>query len=326
MAELWPKITELSEKLRKDPASRLFVPLAEEYIKAGLLEEAVQVLTEGLKRYPDFLIARVTLGRIYFQEGKFAEAREELEEVVKVNPDNLMALRKLAAIYRQQGLLEKANSCCTTLLAANPKDAEMQQLLEEVKAAQAKEEQAESDISVSRVSATEQVFENSGGSPMVATAPASEAVPASSLPPGVQTATQQEPVASQPSQKATETSDAGDEAQEELVSPTLAQLYLEQGHYARAVRVYDELLRREPNNTTYHQARKMALTLQGGEPSQAEPAVIQPAQSEEPAALTVDHPSERSPDRAPGGDQARVIERLQSWLLRIQQQRRRRAS
>jgi tetratricopeptide (TPR) repeat protein len=292
MAELSPRIAELSARLQKEPGSRLFVPLAEEYVKAEMLEEAVQVLIEGLKKHPDFFSAHVVLGQAYFEQRKFKEAKVELEQVLKANPDNLLALRKLSVIYRMEGERDKAKRCCEQLLAANPKDAEARTLLEELAAAASKEEATSIPISDAPLE-----------SQLLSPTPSSSA-----------------PTAPQPVQAR----DEDEASEEELVSPTLAQLYLEQGHYAQAVRVYDELLRRDPHNGTYQQARKMALALQEGESSQAAPSPS--AQPEEPAASIADLTPERSPDQPPDRPHDRAIQRLHSWLLRIQQQRRRRAS
>lgn len=319
MPELLPKIAELSARLQKEPGSRLFVPLAEEYVKAGMLEEAVQVLTDGLKKHPEFLIARVTLGKIYFQQAKFAEARRELEAVVTVSPDNLVALRKLAVLYRQDKLLDKARHCCDLLLAANPKDAEIQQLLQELNAGQPKKEEraemsmASPKLDVSRGSAAEQVLDPIGEPPMLASAPSRAAA---SFP--AQPASPPESVESETPQKSTGKPDSGEDAPEELVSPTLAQLYLRQGHYAQAVRVYDELLRREPHNDTYRQAHDMALTLLQGQPAQPHAASVPAVEPAGPAAPNTGPPADRPNNH--------LIQRLQSWLHHIQQQRRRGAS
>jgi len=333
MPELLPKIAELSEKLRKDPASRLFVPLAEEYVKAGMLDEAIQVLTDGLKRYPDFLSARVTLGKIYFQQAKFAESRRELELAIKTNPDNIIALRILAVLYRQSKLWDQAKRCCDAVLAANPKDAETKQLLTEIEAALAKQEVAElsissPDLNVSHRSAAEEVFEISGEPPPGMSSPPStpapmappQAPPSSSPPqppPSRPTARAAEPPprpAAPPAQTSPVERRGDEEAPEELVSPTLAQLYFRQGHYEQAVRVYDELLRREPQNEAYRQAHKMAFTLMQGQQSQVKPASS--AQSATPASAGPGDGDHRPPN-------AQAIKRLQSWLFNIQQRRRR---
>ena len=55
-----PRIDELREKVARDPSSRVFLQLAEEYRKAGKFEEAVEVCQEGLKHHPNYTSARVT--------------------------------------------------------------------------------------------------------------------------------------------------------------------------------------------------------------------------------------------------------------------------
>ncbi len=122
--ELSPEIAKLTKALAKDPKSKVFMQLAEEYLKAGLPKEAVPILEEGLKHYPTFVTARVTLGRAYDQLGDTSKAKAMLEEAVKMSPENLAAHRILAKIYLDRGALEKATKSCEMVLAANPKDEE----------------------------------------------------------------------------------------------------------------------------------------------------------------------------------------------------------
>jgi tetratricopeptide (TPR) repeat protein len=129
---LSPEIVKLSEKLSKDPKSRIFVPLAEEYAKAGMVPEAVFVLTEGLKVHPGFHAARAVLGKIHFENGQIAEAKAEFEQVIKAAPDNLFVHRKLAKIYKDEGQLDKARISCQAILLSNPKDAEMKLIMDEL--------------------------------------------------------------------------------------------------------------------------------------------------------------------------------------------------
>jgi tetratricopeptide (TPR) repeat protein len=330
--ELLPNIARLSEVLQKDPGSRLFYPLAEEYVKNNMLEEAVQVLTEGLKRHPEMLSARVTLGKVHFEQGNLNDARKEFEEVLTAHPDNLMALKKLSVIYRRQGATDQAKRCAEALLAANPKDAEAAQLLQEFNAAAAKKAGGAIDLSPLdppaspsaaappsgvRVVTIEDEAEEAPPAPPgklpAALAPSHEpAAPAisPSAPPAV--ASETSPPAA-PATRTPQTTD-DDAPEEELVSPTLAQLYLRQGHYEQAVRVYDELLRREPQNDTYRQAHSIALALLQGQSSPAS-SVSSGAPAGEPSTSVLPAISAHEP----------AIRRLQGWLEQIRRQRRRRA-
>lgn len=120
-----PEIDKLAKKLAKDPQSKVFIQLAEEYVKAGLLQEAAAVLEEGLKTYPTFLTARVALGRVYYQLGLVPKAKAMLEEAVKMSPDNLLAHRTLVRLYVQEGASEPALRSCSVVLSANPQDEEI---------------------------------------------------------------------------------------------------------------------------------------------------------------------------------------------------------
>jgi tetratricopeptide (TPR) repeat protein len=115
-------IERLKEKIDKDPDSKLFVPLAEEYKKAGMLDEAIAVLSTGLEKQPSYLSARVSLGKIYIEKGMLEEAKSEFDKVVSVIPDNLYAHKKLAEIYKALGEKEKAVIEFNAVLKLNPMD------------------------------------------------------------------------------------------------------------------------------------------------------------------------------------------------------------
>ncbi len=118
------EIDRLATQLAKDPQSKAFLPLAEEYCKVGMWEEAVSVLEDGLKYYPGFITAMVVLGRAYDQLNQPTKARAVLEGAVKLSPENLRAHRTLIKIYAAQGLTQEAIASCRVILAMNPKDEE----------------------------------------------------------------------------------------------------------------------------------------------------------------------------------------------------------
>lgn len=89
-------ISRLRNRLRQKPGSRLFLSLAEELRKRGMIEEAVALLADGSRHNPDFLAAQLTLGRWYLQSNKFAEAAAQFSEVLKKEPGNYFARKGLA--------------------------------------------------------------------------------------------------------------------------------------------------------------------------------------------------------------------------------------
>ncbi|MCP9450828.1 MAG: tetratricopeptide repeat protein [Nitrospira sp.] len=118
------EIDRLALIVAKEPGSKAFLSLAEEYGKAGMWEEAAAVLEDGLKTYPNFITAMVALGRAYDQLGQSVKATAILEEAVRVSPENLRAHRTLAKIYAAQGRKEAAVRSCRVILEVNPQDQE----------------------------------------------------------------------------------------------------------------------------------------------------------------------------------------------------------
>lgn len=123
-AESALEIDRLATLLAKDPHSKVFMPLAEEYGKVGMWQEAAAVLEDGLKLYPGFITAMVALGRAYDHLAQVTKAKAILEESVKLSPENLRAHRTLIKIYTSQGLNESALQSCAVILAVNPRDEE----------------------------------------------------------------------------------------------------------------------------------------------------------------------------------------------------------
>jgi len=129
---LSPEISRLQSQLARDPKSKLFIPLAEEFMKAGMAEEAVMALEEGLKANPSYMSARVLLGKAYMEKGDMDGAMTQFETVIKAIPDNLLAHRKLADVYKRQGRYKDAIKSLRVVTILSPKDDEAKALLKEL--------------------------------------------------------------------------------------------------------------------------------------------------------------------------------------------------
>lgn len=103
-----PRVLELRRRVQADPASIAFAQLAEECRRSGDTDEAVAICRAGLAYHPDFLTARVTLGRALVELGRFDEAQTELTLVLAVAPDNLPANRAIAEMYQTRGRMAEA--------------------------------------------------------------------------------------------------------------------------------------------------------------------------------------------------------------------------
>jgi tetratricopeptide (TPR) repeat protein len=103
-----PRLESLRRRVQQDPSSIAFAQLAEEFRRAGQLQEAVDTSRAGLKTHPAYHSARVTLGRALLELKQFEDAQRELEQVLKSAPENLAAIRGLAEAHHGQGSLAQA--------------------------------------------------------------------------------------------------------------------------------------------------------------------------------------------------------------------------
>jgi tetratricopeptide (TPR) repeat protein len=124
------KLEELQFRLKTDPKSRLFFPLAEELRKFGKLAEAEQVLRNGLHVHPAYLSAWVSLGRVLREQGKNGEAVEALTTAMQVDPGNVVAARLLADAYLDLGEKVEAIKKYKLVYALMPSDEELQTKIE----------------------------------------------------------------------------------------------------------------------------------------------------------------------------------------------------
>lgn len=122
------KAQRLAKELADNPQSKVFVPLAEEYAKAGMLQRAAMLLEEGIQHYPGYVVAMVALGAVYFEMKELAAAKEVLEAAITSSPENMKAHRVLARLYAADGQTELARRSCTVVLMTNPLDEEINNL------------------------------------------------------------------------------------------------------------------------------------------------------------------------------------------------------
>ncbi len=134
---LSPEIERLSAQVAGEPGSRVFLLLAELYLKAGMAPEAISTLENGLKTIPHYMSAKVLLGKAYLENGEAEKAREQFEAVVKANPDNLVAQRKLGEIYLGIGMYAEAARSFKIITLLNPRDEEAAALLKDAESPRA---------------------------------------------------------------------------------------------------------------------------------------------------------------------------------------------
>ncbi len=127
-------LNQLRQRWERDPKSRAFLQLAEEYRRAGRLPDAVHVLEVGLKEHPTYLSAQVALGRCLVETGAADAAVEILERAVARDPTQLVASKLLVEAYLAKGQPGKARERLDLYKLFNDRDVEIEPLEARIRA------------------------------------------------------------------------------------------------------------------------------------------------------------------------------------------------
>ncbi len=259
--QLSPEIIKYESILAKDPKSVVFAPLADAYRKAGMLDDAFRVCTDGLKYHPDHTGGRVVLGRIYFEKGLYEEARLELENALRLSPENIVARKLLGEIYFIQGDQKRALEEFDRVLFLNPGDKEVSErirLLKELPGGEEKHEVA--------VKKEEEEVGDLGGEME-----------------GELVVNEEGLVLQIPEEEKEDISADGfviksaeeifEEDREEICTLTLAEIYRQQKLYDKAIEVYEKLLKKEPDNIEIRTRYESLLKELKGEPEETKESI-----------------------------------------------------
>jgi predicted regulator of Ras-like GTPase activity (Roadblock/LC7/MglB family)/tetratricopeptide (TPR) repeat protein len=97
------RLEELKRLLQKDPTSRQFLALAEEYRRHGKYRDAVITLERGLQMHSTSVAAFVALGKTYQQLDRLEDAIRAFTNALRIDRENLVAIRQLAEVYLARG-------------------------------------------------------------------------------------------------------------------------------------------------------------------------------------------------------------------------------
>src|SRR5262245_14722884 len=127
-----PIIESLKDRIARDPFSRAFLQLAEEYRRLGRFKEAIEVCLEGLGRHPTYHTARISLGRTYMEAGDLENARRAFSDVLELQPENHLAGKLLAEVQKKMGDVRGAAETYRAILEQYPNDREVEGLPRQV--------------------------------------------------------------------------------------------------------------------------------------------------------------------------------------------------
>jgi len=246
--DLNQQIAHFEDRLRLDPNSRAFVPLADLYRRTGQLIHARDLLRNGVARHPGYLTAQVALGLVLSELGDGEEARTVMNGVLNVDPDNLLALRLLAAGASDRGHWERACELAERLVRLSPEDSGARDVLQN----------ARRRLQTPAPAAPQAVRRVSGGN--------------------------------------------GDDAEEGMrgfETPTLAELYLRQGHPDKARVIIERILGEEPDRVDAQR-------------------VLAKIQAHDGAGKPAPEPKQKrangTPVAAPVADGSQDLDRFKNWL------------
>jgi predicted regulator of Ras-like GTPase activity (Roadblock/LC7/MglB family)/Flp pilus assembly protein TadD len=97
------RLEELKRLLQKDPTSRQFLALAEEYRRHGKYRDAVITLERGLALHQTSVAGHVALGKTYQQLDRLEDAIRAFTNALRIDRENLVAIRQLAEVFLAKG-------------------------------------------------------------------------------------------------------------------------------------------------------------------------------------------------------------------------------
>jgi len=121
-SSLLGKIAAYTEILQKDPRSTIFVPLSEAYRKMGHLDDARQIVEEGISLYPDFCPAYIVLARILCQQSDYKASDIAFSKALQLDENSLAGLVGYARLLVLINKTDKAKQLLLRARNLSPAD------------------------------------------------------------------------------------------------------------------------------------------------------------------------------------------------------------
>jgi tetratricopeptide (TPR) repeat protein len=126
------EIEKLERRVQENPQGRFFASLADAYRKDGQVSRALEVLKTGLMIHPDYVSARVVLGRCLLDQGDDAGAEAAFTRVTELDGESVIALKALADISERRGDFAASARWAGALLTVDPGSDEAREQLTRV--------------------------------------------------------------------------------------------------------------------------------------------------------------------------------------------------
>jgi tetratricopeptide (TPR) repeat protein len=303
------ELDDLFDRYRAAPGSHVFAPLADACRKAGMLEEALEICARGVGEHPRYASGYVVQGKCLYDAGRTADARAAFERVLALDPKNLVALKFLGILHAESGDSARAAEYFEHILALDPDDREIRSRIEDVEIAGIHAPNA------SVRAETETLSDIDVSDDVPDTLPDAVDEEPAILPDMEDDAFEGEPIT------------LGDESvtSDEIATMTLADIYASQGYHSRALKIYREVQKRQPDNASLAAKiealeKNVRAAIEAARAPEPEPAVEkakEPAAPPKKAAPEAAAPTATRTSAPPEGtpiNQAQNYEQFKRWL------------
>lgn len=119
---LSPLFLKYQADFEKNSRSRVFAPLAEAYRKLGMTDKAMEILSQGIRFHPSYVMGYLGLAFCYFDLKQFNLAYSTLRPLIETNRDNLRLQKLFSDICLELGKKDEALETLKYLLFISPRD------------------------------------------------------------------------------------------------------------------------------------------------------------------------------------------------------------
>lgn len=268
------EIRRFEEQLRRNPDSLVFARLADACRKAGDPERALSILQQGIQRHPDYASAHIVRARALDDLDRRPDAEASLRRVLELDGQNLVAMRGLAGLAEQRGDPVEAVHWFEQIVAHDPANDEAASALDRLR-----KMLPETPPGLEPLPAPREEWWSSPAFEIVDEAGQSEAEPPERPPLPSDSEAEQEPEAALGGESPEPDAGSDDEAREpvesrsgtawwfedpagseqadddgDLLTRTMAELYIKQGLVDEAAAIYRELLADRPDDEELRRA------------------------------------------------------------------------
>jgi tetratricopeptide (TPR) repeat protein len=122
---LSPLFLKYQADFEKNPRSRVFAPLAETYRKLGMTDKAMEILSQGIRFHPTYVMGYLGLSFCYYDLKQYTLAYSTLRPLVENSRDNIRLQKLFAEVCLLLNYKEESLDTYKYLLFINPRDKEV---------------------------------------------------------------------------------------------------------------------------------------------------------------------------------------------------------